>query len=160
MGYPMGVSLNCPMSVTGAKVSSALTPTGATLTFSTTSPEQVAELRRRAHDAAEMHNKNHGSGGMRGDMTGDDMMGGMTGGAHMLGGTTGSGPMMGSGNAAAHMSGGRMMPQSRATMTEVAQGASITLTPSDPAELQKLQSAIGARAERMQQHGCGPMAQR
>jgi hypothetical protein len=161
----MDASLNCPMSVTGAKVSTAPTPTGVTLTFSTTSPEKVADLRRRVHDAAEMHNKNHGSGGMREDMMGDGMMGGMTGGGHMMGsgntaGHMTGGHMMASGNAAGHMTGGQMMPQSRAAMTEVEHGARLTLTPSDPADLQKLQSAIATRAERMQQHGCGPVATR
>ncbi len=160
MGHSRRAPANCPMNVAGAKVATALTPTGTTLTFTTTSLEQVAELRRRVQEASEMHNRNHGSGGMRGDMAGDDLMGGMSGGNHMMDGTTGSGHMMGSGNAPAHMNGGQMMPQSRASTTEVAHGACITLTPSDPTELKKLQSAVGTRADRMQQHGCGPVARK
>ena len=64
--------------------------------------------------------------------------------------------MMGS----AHMTGGTMMPQSHATVADVDNGASITLTPSAAADLKALQSAISVRAARMQQHGCGPVAQK
>jgi hypothetical protein len=153
---PMG-AMHCPMGVQGTKVATAPTASGATLTF-TASPEQVVELRHRVQQATEMHNKNHASGGMRGDMDGDGMMGGMNG-EGMMGGTSG-GQMMGSGNVAGHMAGGQMMPQSRATMTEMDHGATITLTPTDPAELKKLQAAVAVRAERMQQHGCGQVSTR
>ncbi len=145
-GHSGDAMADCPMGVPGAQVSTAHTANGEALTFSTTTPAQVAELRRRVHVAAEMHNTNHASGGTHGDMAGDGMMGGMTGSDQMMG--------------SAHMMGGTMMPQSHATVADVDRGACITLTPSASADLQKLQSAIRVRADRMQQHGCGTMAQK
>jgi hypothetical protein len=129
----------CPMGVPGAQVSTASTATGEALTFSTNTPAQVAEFRRRVHAAAEMHNKNYASGGTHGDMMGDEMMGGMMGSDHMKGGT--------------------MMPQSHATVADVDKGACITLTQSAATDLKQLQSAMSVRAAHMQQHGCGPVAQ-
>jgi hypothetical protein len=151
----------CPMSIPGAKVSPAATADGATLTFTTTTPARVAELRHRVHAAAEMHNKNHASGGTHGDMMGDGMMGGgMTAGGHMMSGAPGGeqmpGGMMGGGQADA----GTMMPQSHATVADVGNGACITLIPGASADLQHLQSAVRVRAERMQQHGCGSRTQK
>lgn len=139
----------CPVSVPGAMVSTAHTADGEAMTFSTTTPEQVAELRRRVHSAAEMHNKNHGSSTC-GDMMGDEAMGGMMGSDHKIG------PAMGGD----HMKGVKMMPQSHATVADVDKGACMTLTPSTASDLKELQSAIRVRAVRMQQHGCGPMAQK
>jgi len=141
---------DCPMSVAGTKVSTADTADGAALTFSTTTPDKVVELRRRVHAAGEMHNKNHGATRAREDMMGDGAKNGMTESGHMMGGTTGSG----------HMMGGTMMPQSHATVADVDQGARITVTPIASADLKELQSAMHARAERMQLHGCGPVAQK
>ena len=139
----------CPMGVPGAQVSTASTATGEALTFSTNTPAQVAELRRRVHAAAEMHNKNHASSTC-GDRKGDEMMGGMMGSGHMMGTAMGG----------EHMKGGTMMPQSHATVADIDKGASMTLTPSAATDLKALQSAINVRAERMQQHGCGPVAQK
>jgi hypothetical protein len=140
----------CPMAVPGAKVSTANTATGEALTFVTNTPDEVAELRRRVHAAAEMHNKNHASGGTHGDMMGDETMGGMMGSDHMKGTAMGGD----------HMKGGTMMPQSHATVADVDKGACMTLTPSSATDLKELQSAINVRAEHMQQHGCGPVAQK
>ena len=159
-GHSSGAMMDCPMDVPGAKVSTAHTPEGEALTFSSTTPGKVAELRRRVHAAAEMHNKNHGSGGTRGDMMGDGMMGGMLGSDHMAGGTMGSDHMMGGATGSGHMTSGTMMPQSHATVADVDMGACITLTPSSSADRQKLQSAIRVRAERMQKSGCGTIAQK
>lgn len=147
---PNEATADCPMGVAGAKVSTADTADGSALTFSTTTPGKVAELRRRVRAAAEMHNKNHASGGTRGDMTGDGMMGGMSGSGHMAGGMTGRG----------HMAGGTMMPQSQATVVDVDEGACLTVKPSAPADLKELRLAMHARTERMQQHGCGAMTQK
>jgi hypothetical protein len=147
--HPSDSLAECPMGVPGAQVSTAHTTNGEALTFSTTTPAQVTELRRRVHAATEMHNKNHATGGPHGDMMGDGMMGGMTGSNHMMGTATGSN----------HMTAGTMMPQSHATGADVNNGACITLTPTPATDLEKLQSAIGIRAERMQHHGCGPVAQ-
>jgi len=126
----------CPMSVPGTQVSAADAVDGETLTFTTT--DQVAELRSRVHAMAEMHNQHHAAGG-----THEGMMGGGTGG------------MMGSGKAMS----GTMMPPSHATVVDLENGASITLTPNAPADLQELQSAVRMHAQRMQQSGCGMMGQ-
>jgi hypothetical protein len=138
-GHSGSSMAECPMGVPGAQVSTANTTTGEALTFVTNTPAEVAELRRRVHAAAEMHNKNHASSSC-GDMKGDETMGGMMGSDHMKGGT--------------------MMPQSRATVADVDKGACMTMTPSTAADLEELRSAINVRAARMQQHGCGPMAQK
>ena len=50
-----------------------------------------------------------------------------------------------------------MMPPSNATVTDVEGGASITLTPIAPADLQQLQTAVRTRAKHMEQDGCGKM---
>jgi hypothetical protein len=168
---PVGeATADCPMSVTGAKLVVAHTAESEALTFSTTTPEKVAELRRRVHVAAEMHNKNHAGGGTHEDMMGDEMMGGVTGSNHMMGGTTGSNhmmdgamgsnQMMGGTTGSNHMTGEMMMPQSHAAVADVDRGARITLTPSASTDLKQLQSAVHVRAERMQKHGCGMQAQK
>lgn len=48
-----------------------------------------------------------------------------------------------------------MPPPSRAWVEEVEDGARISMTPNDPADLQKLQSAVRMHAAHMQRHGCG-----
>jgi hypothetical protein len=58
------------------------------------------------------------------------------------------------------MEGKVRMPPSNATVTDVASGASIALTPVAPADLPQLQAAVRAHATRMQQDGCGKMAQK
>ena len=140
----------CPMGVPGAEVSAASTKTGEVLTFSTTTPAQVAELRRRVHAAAEMHNKNHASGGTHEDMMGDEAMGGMMGRDHMTA----------TAMAGDHMKDRAMMPQSHATVADVDGGACMTLTPSAANDLKQLQSAVSVRATHMKEHGCGSMAQK
>jgi len=62
------------------------------------------------------------------------------------------GAMMGGGKA-----GGPMMPPSHATVADVDDGASITVTPDAPADLQKVQTMIRMHAERMQKNGCAMM---
>lgn len=55
------------------------------------------------------------------------------------------------------MMGGSMMPSSHATVADLDNGASITVTPDAPADLQKVQSAVRMHAERMEQSGCAMM---
>lgn len=136
---------NCPMSTPGARVTAAATPTGEVLTFSTATPGMVADLRQRVRDAAALHNSNHTSGGMHGDMLGRGSMGGTSG---MMSGTNGT----------EHQMGMAPIPPSQATVDDVDGGASLTLTPSAPADLERLQAIVRERAERMQQHGCGQRA--
>ena len=62
------------------------------------------------------------------------------------------GTMMGGGKA-----GGPMMPPSHVTVADLDDGASITVTPDAPADLQKVQTMVRMHAERMQQNGCAMM---
>ena len=57
-GMPMqgrGMMMVCPMNLEGASVTVSDTPTGVALSMTTTKPENVAELRRRAEQMAAMH---------------------------------------------------------------------------------------------------------
>ena len=117
----------CPMAVPGTQVSASDLSTGEAVTFSTTSPEQVADLRSRVRAMADMHNRHHASGDMSG------MQGGM------------------------HGHGGMMPPPSTASVEDTDAGARLMVTPKDPAQLAQLQSAVRAHAEMMQQGGCGMM---
>jgi hypothetical protein len=66
-GEGMGaMSGMCPMDVPGAQLSASDTPSGSALTFTTTSPDQVANLRQRVRAMAAMHDQHHatGAGGM------------------------------------------------------------------------------------------------
>ena len=62
------------------------------------------------------------------------------------------GTMMGGGKA-----GGPMMPPSHATVADLDDGASITMTPDAAADLQKVQTMVRMHAEWMQQNGCAMM---
>jgi hypothetical protein len=57
------------------------------------------------------------------------------------------------------MLGGETMSPSFATVIDVENGSSILLTPSHPADLQKLQADVRMRAHRMRLNGCGMMEQ-
>lgn len=57
------------------------------------------------------------------------------------------------------MMGSTMMPPSWATVMDIEGGASIVLAPNAPADLERLQSAVRARAQRLEQNGCGMMGQ-
>ena len=127
----------CPMAVPGTQVSASDTSTGETVTFSTTSPDQVADLRSRVNAMADMHNRHHASGDM----------GGMHGGMHGQGGTTGTGQ----GGEVGHMP---MPPPSTTSVEDTDTGARLVVTPKDPAQLAQLQSAVRAHAEMMQQGHC------
>ncbi|HET8539629.1 MAG TPA: hypothetical protein VFL83_07130 [Anaeromyxobacter sp.] len=198
----------CPMSVPGTDVAAEETPDGEALTFTTTSPQLVPDLRERVHAMADMHNRHHHGGqmgtqgmhgdahaGMRGEarqgategephagvngeagggMQGEAQGGTTHGGAGAARGGTGSGEM-GAGSAGssegshegtdAHA---RMPPPSRAVVEDVDGGARLTLTPDDPADLDRLRTAIRAHAEHMQHtYSCsmgeaasGPSSQR
>jgi hypothetical protein len=140
MGHDHGgkMAAMCPMGVPGTQVSSIDEVDGSTMTF--TAPDQVPELRRRVQAMAEMHNRHHAGGGMHEEKEGGGMMGGMMGGGKEMG--------------------GMMMPPSHATVVEVENGASMKLTPNDPADLQKLRDAARMHVERMQQHGCEMMGEK
>lgn len=129
----------CPMSVPGANVSAADTAGGEALTFTTT-PDQVGSLREKVHAMADMHNRHHAS-----DAAGHAARAGMSG-------------MMGGGMAAGSMDHGMQMPPpSRATVEDLPDGARITLTPNDAADLPRLQSTVQMHAEQLQKHGCAMM---
>jgi hypothetical protein len=152
-GMP-GMAEMCPMNVPGTQVSAADVADGEALTF-TTAAENAAALREKVHAMAEMHNRHHAEGeGSHGGMQHGGMGQGGTGGMGTMGGMGGMGGM-GHGD----MGGMQMPPPSRASVEDLPNGARITVTPNDAADLQRLQSTIRAHAEHMQQHGCAMMGQ-
>lgn len=156
-----------PMAVPGTQVAASDTVGGEVLTF-TTATGDVGELRRRAHAMAEMHERHHAMGSgmqhMGGGMGhGGAMMGpsgGMGHGSTMMGpsgGTMGGGSIAGGESPGGHQSHAGTMPPSRATVQDVEGGARIVVQPSDPADLDRVRSAVRDEAEHMRQHGCGMM---
>lgn len=139
MGSAMMAEM-CPAAVPGTQVVPSDTGSGEALTFSTTSRDQVSELRRRVHAMADMHNNHHASGapgGMDGHGHGGSMMGGG----------------MGSGGEMHHA----MPPPSTAAVEDTDSGARLVLTPKDPAQLAQLRSAVRSHAEMMRQGRCAMM---
>jgi hypothetical protein len=130
---------HCPMEVPGTQVSAADTQDGEAVTF-ITSPDHEADLRSRVHAMADMHNEHHQGGGMdHGGMHGSGSMGRDT--------STGSGAM-------GHME--TMPPPSRASVQDVPGGARLVVTPSDPGDLERLQSVVRTHAQHMSEtHACG-----
>jgi hypothetical protein len=123
----------CPMSVTGTAVVASDAVNGEALTFTTGG--EVAELRTRVQAMAKIHNEHHADAGARPGMV--------------------SGGMRGSGNAM----NGASMPPSWATVTDVERGAIIVFVPNAAGDLEAVQAAIRASAERMQKNGCEMMGQ-
>ena len=54
----------CPMEVPGTSVAASDVEGGEALSFTTTNPDEVQELRQRVDRIATMHNEHHGQGGM------------------------------------------------------------------------------------------------
>ncbi len=112
----------CPLGVKNAHAQYDDTATGGKLTFSTT-PEHLAELRARAHDASAMHGNGQHVG------HGHD-------GKHEMGGRKhGVQPMY--------------MPPSHAGVEDTPDGARIVFTPDNPDDLSKLREKLKLRAEKM-----------
>lgn len=124
---PGGMAGMCPMSVPGTRLSAEDTPSGESLTFTTSDPERVSALRERVHAMAAMHARHHA-----GRDADHGAMHGMHGG----------------------MAGMQMPPPSQAAVEDVPQGARLVVTPNDPADLQTLQSTVRQHATYMQEHGC------
>jgi TusA-related sulfurtransferase len=172
----------CPMNVPGTQVSAADIATGETITFTTTSPDQVTALREKVHAMAEMHNHHHAAAerGAASDSaaadtghasaeardgeasddpaasagsTADETAGASAG----SGGGMPEGHMGGMAGHAGSMEGAHMPPPSRASVEDVPNGARIAVTPNDPADLSRLQSTVRMHAQHMQEHGCAMM---
>lgn len=127
-GMHGGMAGMCPLDVPGTKVAAADTADGEAITFTTT-PEHADELRSRVRAMADMHNRHHAE----------------------------AAPGAGGGMHAEH-GGMHMPPPSRAAVEDVENGARVVVTPTDPQDLQKLQSTVRMHAEHMQQQGgCGMM---
>lgn len=134
----------CPMVVPGTQVAVSNTAAGEALTFTTASGD-VAELRRRVHAMAEMHDRHHATGAAMEHGHGDMGHGGGMMGPGMMGGGQGTG---------GHGTNELAIPPSRAAVEDVGGGARIVVTPDDPADLEKLRSAVRMHAKHMQEHGC------
>jgi hypothetical protein len=142
----------CPMTVPGTQVAASDTPDGEAITFTTASPEQVTELRRRVHAMADMHDRHEEHAGMHA-MPGDASR------MHDDAGPSGMGGMSGMGSAGSAERGAppmEMPPASRAIVEDVDGGARVLVTPEDPGELERLRSAIRSHADHMRDTGtCG-----
>jgi len=117
----------CPMGVADAQVSAVDEVDGTTLTFTT--HHQVGELQRRVGEMAAMHNDRH------------------HGGMVLEGAPQGRGHGMDDGT----------MRATHVSVTNLANGASVRVTPNDPADLLKVQASIRAHADKMQHHSCRMM---
>ncbi len=213
-GMGMGMMAQCPMAVPGTQVAATDTPDGEAITFTTTSPDAVQELRNRVHAMADMHNQHHAGGQM--GMSGETHGGAGSAGAGMQGdehgsagvgekdagtvhgdlqneghdtasggdtnetgeGSAGSGQgseVQGSGSTGSSDSGSMggsaatgsetehthmMKHPSHAVVEDVDGGARVTVTPDDPADLQRLQTAVRSHVARMSQTGSCGMGER
>jgi hypothetical protein len=121
------MAATCPMGVADTQVSAVDEVNGSTITFTTHT--QVLELQRRVHAMAAMHNERNTSpdGRRPPGMT-------MEHGDDDLGASF-----------------------TVATVFDLANGASVKVTPTDPADLARVQASVRAHAERMQDHHCGMM---
>ncbi len=159
----------CPMAVPGAQVVASDTPAGEAITFTTTSPDAVPELRSRVVAMADMYNRHHASGqaesspgGMDAGQGGTDAgQGGMDagqGGMQTGEGSAGSGdgsetPQTGAGMGEMH---GMMAPPSHAVVVDVDGGSRMVFAPDDPNDLDQLRTAIRDHADRRSRPGaCG-----
>ena len=112
----------CPLGVTNAHVVYDDTATGAKLTFSTT-PDRLAELRERAHNASALHGNGEHVG------QGHDGKHGLGSGRH------GIRP--------------NHMPPSTAGVEDTPDGARLIITPRDAKDLEELRRGLKARVEKM-----------
>ncbi len=140
------MQMHCPMAVPGTRLAVADTPDGESVMF-TTSSDRAEDLRARVRAMADMHNRHQEGGGMEGmhggGMEHGGMMHGMEGMHGGMGAPGGADQMM-------------MPPPSRAAAEDVEGGARLVVTPNDPADLEKLRSAIRMHAQHMQESGkCG-----
>jgi hypothetical protein len=130
----------CPMAVPGAQVAAADTLDGESIMF-TTSPDRAADLRARVHAMADMHNRHHQGGEMEG----------------MRDGMQHGGMIMGHGSTAASVPGAHHMemmpPPSHAIVEDIDNGARVVVTPNNPADLERLRSAVRMHAEHMRESG-------
>lgn len=125
---PTGMAGMCPMEVPQTKVSVSDVPEGIALDFATT-PDGVAEVRRRVGVMAQMHNTMAQDGGMSGHE-----------GGHM------------------HGDGGKMVA-AHAAEQDTPQGARLVLHAAKPADVDALRSHVREHAAMMQQGHCPMMSE-
>ncbi|MBL0278103.1 MAG: hypothetical protein IPQ24_18880 [Anaeromyxobacter sp.] len=118
----------CPMGVADTQVSAVDEVNGSTMTFTTRT--QVLELQRRVHAMAAMHAERQAVDGSHGDRSGLTMEHGMD---------------------------DLRAPFTSVTVFDLDNGASLKVTPTNQADLLRVQTAVRAHAERMQNHHCGMM---
>ena len=133
-GMSPEMTARCPMAVPGTQVTAADTPDGVAVTFTTSSPEAVPDLRARIHAMADRYERRHASGQAMQD-----------------------GPPSGdreAGSAGSGSPGGQQMPApSRAVVEDVDGGSRVTITPNDPSELETLRAHVMQRVAHMQETG-------
>ncbi len=144
------MAAGCPTAVEGTQVTASDTDGGVALTFTTTG--DVNDLRQRVGQMAQMYAMHQGQGhmmwrgmgGARGGM-GPGARGGMHG---------GMGPGAQGGMGPGARGGMGPMPAMTTRVNNVDNGASLVLTPTDPAQLDALRARARSHAQRMQSGQC------
>ncbi|HEU5060548.1 MAG TPA: hypothetical protein VFU21_28650 [Kofleriaceae bacterium] len=132
----------CPLALPGAQVRSEVTADGVALVFTTTGGD-AAELRDRVQRMADRHNAQQAPAG-------EPDTGGAAGGGDPAGGM--SSP---EGAHGVDMHGAARSVPSRAAVEEIAGGARIVFTPSDPAKVGLLREHIRVHGKEMAEADCG-----
>jgi len=132
---PPAADRDCPLALPGAQMVSEVTADGVALVF-TTSGGDAAELQARVHQMAEQHNEAQvPEADARSEKQGDGM--GTAEGAHGM-----------------DMHGAAREVPSRATVEDIAGGARIVFTPSDPAKVGLLREQIRVHGKEMATSNC------
>ncbi len=141
-----GGTMQCPMEVPGTQVSAADTPEGESVTFTTSSPDAVPDLRARIHAMADRYERRQQ------EMQSQAGQGGAAEGGGAEAGSAGSGSAEPQ-QAPARRAG------SRAVVEDIEGGARVDITPNDQAEVDRLRTAIRNRVAQMQETGSCAMGQ-
>lgn len=129
---------DCPLALPGVQMISEVTADGVALVFKTTGGGDPAELRARVHQLAERHNERQvpaDDTATRREQEGDGMA--SAEGAHGM-----------------DMHGAAREIPSRAAVEEIAGGARIVFTPSDPAKVGLLREQIRVHGKEMASSNC------
>jgi len=135
----------CPMDVPGAHIATADTPDGEALTFTTSAsqPEVRDQLREAVRAMADKLN------GESGSAAADAERSAPAAGATSTGST-------GSADASSTTMHSPTLPASHSSVEDVGEGIRLTVTPDDPADLDRLRSELRMRVDRMLQSGTCP----
>ena len=135
------VDRNCPLALPDAQMVSEVTADGVALVFKTTGGDP-AELRARVHQMAERHNE--------AQVPAEDLAAKSE--------TAGDGMVSAEGAHAMDMHGAARQVPSRAAVEDIAGGARVVFTPSDPAKVGVLREQIRVHGKEMASTNCSDRA--